>query len=98
MRDHDRALAWDDLRVIDAVAATRNLPAAAARLGMDHSTVFRRLRAIEAALGQSLFERHRGGYALTAAGEEVAALAARVEEDITAVTRRVAGRSVAPSG
>ena len=98
MKEPARTLAWDDFRLIDAVAATRNLPAAASRLGLDHSTVFRRLRAIEAALGRPLFERHRGGYALTPAGEEVAALAARVDEDITSVTRRLAGQDVLPSG
>lgn len=98
MKEPVRTLAWDDFRLIDAVAATRNLPAAAARLGMDHSTVFRRLKAIEAALGQPLFERHRSGYVLTPAGEEMAALAARVDADITAVTRRLAGQSNAPSG
>ncbi|MBP0496389.1 LysR family transcriptional regulator [Pararoseomonas indoligenes] len=98
MKEPARTLAWDDFRLIDAVAATRNLPAAAARLGMDHSTVFRRLKAIEATLGQPLFERHRSGYTLTPAGEEMAALAARVDEDISAVTRRLAGQDVAPSG
>ncbi|MFT8246740.1 LysR family transcriptional regulator [Roseomonas sp. BN140053] len=93
-----RALAWDDFRLINAVAETRNLPAAALRLGINHSTVFRRLRQIEALLGLALFERHRSGYALTAAGEEVAALAARVDGDITAVTRRLAGQAPAPAG
>lgn len=93
-----RLLAWDDLRLIDAVAETRALPAAATRLGLDHSTVFRRLRQIEAALGTPLFERHRSGYVPTAAGEEVAALAARVDEDIGVVLRRVAGQSPSPAG
>lgn len=98
MKESARTLAWDDFRLIDAVAATRNLPAAAARLGIDHSTVFRRLRQVEALLGTPLFERHRAGYALTPAGEEIAALAARVDEDITAVTRRLAGQVPAPAG
>ncbi len=98
LKEPARTLAWDDFRLIDAVARTRNLPAAAARLDVDHSTVFRRLKQVEALLGATLFERHRGGYALTPAGEEVAALAARVDEDITAVTRRLAGQAPAPSG
>ncbi|MBB5695707.1 LysR family transcriptional regulator [Muricoccus pecuniae] len=98
MKEPARTLSWDDFRLINAVAETRNLPAAAARLGVDHSTVFRRLRGVEALLGTPLFERHRQGYSLTPAGEEVAALAARVDEDITAVTRRLAGQEPAPSG
>ncbi len=98
MKEAARAISWDDLRLIDAVAQTRNLPAAAARLGLDHSTVFRRLKAVEAALGQPLFERHRTGYTLTVAGEEMAALATRVDEDMTSVTRRLAGQALTPSG
>lgn len=93
-----RSLAWDDFRLIDAVAIARTLPAAATRLGLDHSTVFRRLRKIEVALGTAVFERHRSGYVLTAAGVEIAALASRVDEDITAVLRRVAGQSPSPTG
>jgi DNA-binding transcriptional LysR family regulator len=98
LKDSARTLAWDDFRLIDAIAATRNLPAAAAWLGIDHSTVFRRLKQVEALLGTPLFERHRAGYTLTSAGEEIAALAARVDEDITTVTRRLAGQVPAPSG
>ena len=47
-----RSLAWDDFRLINAIAEARTLPAAAVRLGLDHSTVFRRLRQIEAALAR----------------------------------------------
>ena len=92
------ALSWDDLRVVAAVAEAGSLPAAASRLGLDHSTVFRRLGRIEAALGLVLFERRREGYAATPAGEEVVALARRLDEDVTAVTRRLAGRAPTPSG
>ncbi|MBE9607275.1 LysR family transcriptional regulator [Acetobacteraceae bacterium H6797] len=98
MNEPSKALAWDDFRLIKAVAETRNLPAAAGRLGINHSTVFRRLNQIEAMLGTALFERHRAGYALTSAGEEIAALAARVDADITEVTRRLAGQELLPSG
>ncbi|MBM6593193.1 LysR family transcriptional regulator [Microvirga pudoricolor] len=91
-------LAWDDFRLIKAVADMRSLPAAAAQLGVNHSTVFRRLGQIEAALGVTLFERHRAGYAPTAAGEEMIALAQRVDQDITAFTRRIAGREITPAG
>ncbi len=98
MTEPNRALAWDDFRLIKAIAETRTLPAAAARLGIAHSTVFRRLRQIEEMLGVPLFERHRTGYVLTTAGEEVAGLADRVDQDITEVLRRIAGRAPAPSG
>lgn len=93
-----KTLAWDDFRLIKAVADARGLPAAAAQIGVNHSTVFRRLKQIEDALGALLFERHRTGYALTPAGEEMVALANRLDEEITAVGRKMAGREPAPSG
>src|SRR3954447_9994292 len=91
-------LAWDDFRLVKAIADAKSLPAAAERLGINHSTVFRRLRQIEASLGVALFERHRVGYVPTAAGEEMVALADRLDDDITAFTRKVSGRELSPAG
>ncbi len=93
-----RTLPWDDLRLLDAVAQAGTLPAAATRLGMDHSTVFRRLRQVEGALGTPVFERGPGGYAPTAAGTEIVALAARIEEDLSTALRRLSRQAPAPSG
>jgi DNA-binding transcriptional LysR family regulator len=91
LTDPIKHLAWDDFRLVKAIADRKSLPAAAAEIGVNHSTVFRRLNQIETALGRSLFERHRTGYSVTAAGEEVVALATRVGDDITAVMRKLAG-------
>jgi DNA-binding transcriptional LysR family regulator len=91
-------LAWDDFRLIKAIADHDGLTGAAAALGVNHSTVFRRLGQMEEQLGLPLFERRKTGYVATAAGSEMAALAARMEEDVTAFGRRLAGRDVAPSG
>lgn len=93
-----KTLAWDDFRLIKAIADTRALPAAATVLGLNHSTVFRRLGQIEEALGLKLFERHRSGYVATPAGDEMATLAERVDEDITAFARRLAGQEIKPAG
>ena len=82
-------LAWDDFRLVKAVAEARGMPGAATKLGINHSTVFRRLSQIEQALGTKLFERHRTGYALTPAGEEMVSLAQRLDSDITAFTRKL---------
>jgi DNA-binding transcriptional LysR family regulator len=89
---------WDDYRYVRAVAETRSLAGAAELLGVNHSTVFRRINAVETALGARLFERGRAGYALTAAGEEMVALASRMDQDIVSFERRIAGRDVKPSG
>ncbi len=91
-------IAWDDFRLIKAIADARGLPGAAARLNVNHSTVFRRLAQIEDGLGTPLFERRRGGYVLTPAGEEMVGLAQRLDDDITAFTRKLAGREWLPAG
>lgn len=92
------SISWDDFHLIKAIADSRGLAGAAARLGLNHSTVFRRLGQVEHALGTVLFERHRTGYALTAVGEEMVELATRLDDDITGFTRKVAGRTISPAG
>jgi DNA-binding transcriptional LysR family regulator len=98
MGDQLKALSWDDFRLVKAVADTGALPAAAVQIGVNHSTIFRRLRQIESALGFTLFERHRTGYTLTTAGEEMFKVAELLEENIGAFERRLAGREIKPSG
>lgn len=89
---------WDDFRVVQAVAQCRTMAAAAAVLGVNTSTVFRRVNAIEAAFGTSLFERGRQGYSLTSAGKEMVALAEAMDERILGFERRLAARDTRPSG
>ncbi len=98
MNGPEQSLDWDDFRVVRAIAEAGSLPAAAFRLGLNHSTVFRRLGQIEKRLGTPLFERHRSGYVPTPAGEETTAVAARLADDITGLTLRLAGKEMAPSG
>ena len=89
---------WDDLRTFLAVARTGSLTEAARGLGVSYSTVSRRLSALEAGLGARLFERSGGGYALTAAGEEMLETARRMEAEFDAFARRVQGRDARLSG
>lgn len=70
---------WNDLRAFLAVARTARLTTAAARLGMDHTTVGRRITALEACLGARLFDRSPQGYALTPQGERLMPAAERIE-------------------
>jgi DNA-binding transcriptional LysR family regulator len=91
-------LAWDDFKLVKTIAEARGLAGAAERLSVNHSTVFRRLGQIEEGLGVKLFERHRTGYALTAAGEEMTSLAERMEEDVATFARKLAGQAVSPAG
>jgi DNA-binding transcriptional LysR family regulator len=89
---------WDDLRIVLAVFREGTLSGAARRLGVTHSTVFRRLGTIEERIGARLFERFRDGYAPTPAGETAAASAARLEDEVLALERRLLGHDLKPSG
>ena len=91
-------LSWDDFRYVKAIADTRSLGGAALELAVNHSTVFRRLAQVEKQLGSRLFERSRGGYALTPCGEEMVRLAERMGEDIVTFERQVTGHDLRPSG
>jgi DNA-binding transcriptional LysR family regulator len=50
-------LNWDEFRLVKAIAESQSLVGAAERLGLNHSTIFRRLTALEAAIGVRLFDR-----------------------------------------
>lgn len=78
---------WDDLRFVLAVADEGTLLAAARRLKVDHTTVGRRVRSAEHALGVRIFARSRGGYVLTAEGERLLASLRGVERAVHAVER-----------
>ncbi|PIW29171.1 MAG: LysR family transcriptional regulator [Rhodospirillales bacterium CG15_BIG_FIL_POST_REV_8_21_14_020_66_15] len=89
---------WDDLRYFLAVARAGSLSGAAKALGVNHSTAFRRIEALEQRLGVRLFERHRDGYALTLAGDEMLEAAERVDAEVDTMERRVTGRDLRLSG
>ena len=92
------SVVWDEFRLVRAIADRGGLAPAAAHLGINPSTAFRRLAAVEAELGARLFERHRSGYVPTPAGEAMAAAAARMEEEVARFDREVADRAQTPSG
>jgi DNA-binding transcriptional LysR family regulator len=79
---------WDDLRVFLAVARAGRVSAAARQLGVEHSTVGRRIAALEAELRGPLFHRTSGGYQLTRAGEATLAGAEAMERGALAVSGR----------
>src|SRR6188474_630258 len=70
---------WDDIEIFLAVRRRGSLAAAATRLGVDTSTVSRRLAALEAALGVRLFDRTRTGLAPAPASDRVLAAAEAME-------------------
>jgi len=93
-----RRLDWTDLQYVLAVAEKGTLAAAARALGVSHTTVLRRIAAVEASFGVRLFDHLPSGYALTAAGEEVLAPARELSGAVAALERRLEGRDVRLEG
>lgn len=87
---------WDDLRIFLAVARNESLSGAGRRLGMDASTVGRRVARLEQAVGAVLFAKTPQGYTLTTEGGRLVAPAEAAEKAAAAAseaTRRDEGIS-----
>jgi DNA-binding transcriptional LysR family regulator len=82
---------WSDLRVFLSIAREGTLGAAGRKIGQTQPTMGRRLRALEAALGQTLFQRTADGFVLTDEGSAVLAHAERIEAEAIALERRASG-------
>jgi DNA-binding transcriptional LysR family regulator len=89
---------WSDVRIFLAIARTGSLSAAARQAGQTQPTMGRRLRALEEATGQALFQRTADGFILTDEGSAVLAHAERMEEDALAFERSLAGKEQQLSG
>lgn len=89
---------WDDVRYFLAVAREGSVRRAAVALGVNHSTVSRRIRQLEDRYGARLFDPLPTGFTLTPTGEDVLELARDIELDMATLTARMAGRDVAISG
>jgi len=83
---------WSDVRIFLAVVRAGTLGGAARSLRLSHPTVGRRLRALEEATGQTLFQRTADGLILTEEGSAIVALAEQMEEGALAMERRLAGQ------
>jgi len=80
---------WNDLRFLLAVADAGSTVAAARDLGVNQSTVQRRLAELEARLGYRLVERLQAGYQLTDLGNAVLPMARSVAEAVEAFAQSV---------
>ena len=86
-------LEWGELRHFLAVARGGSTLSASKILGVNQTTVARRVAALEEALGEKLFEKTAGGYRLTEVGSAMVQNAERVETEADAFARMVAQRS-----
>ena len=70
---------WDDLQAFLAVARAGRLTEAARNMGVEHTTLSRRITRLETALGAKLFDRRPTGYGLSAEGERLLPRAEAIE-------------------
>ncbi len=91
-------LEWSDLRVVLAICRAGSLVGAGRLLSCSHTTVFRRINAIEERAEVRFFERLPSGYAMTDAGEVAKRFGERVEAEFLALSREVLGRDTDISG
>lgn len=90
---------WDGIRYFLEVARTQRASGAALRLGVQHSTVARRIRALEQELGVVLFEKSRvNGFTLTDDGTRFFTYAEQIESTLLAAQENLSGQSQTLSG
>jgi len=83
---------WDDYRYFLAVARAGQLSMAGRMLGVDHTTVARRIKSLEESLNTKLFDHSPRGYALTRAGQRLVPIAEDIEKNSALARDRVPGR------
>lgn len=91
-------LEWNDVAVILAICRAGSLARAARTMGLTHSTVFRRLNAIEKKTGVRFFDRLPHGYVMTESGEAAKRFGERMESEMHALGREILGRDMRLQG
>lgn len=89
---------WDDLKTVLAVVRCGTLVSAAAELGLNYTTVARRIERAERAIGEVLFERLSDGYRPTDIAHLTAQYAAEMEKQNDALLRNLQGRDQSLTG
>ena len=80
---------WDHLRFFLALAKDHRLVVAARSLQVNHTTIARRISALEQEMGVQLFTRSNSGYELTEAGLQLQDIAKQVEKQIGNIRNQV---------
>lgn len=94
----DQNLEWADMPYLLSVCEAGSLAGAARMLGVNHSTVFRRIEAVEKRLGVRLFERLARGYVMTPAGERFYERAIQLCEGMDEIERDLGGQDLRLEG
>ncbi len=91
-------MAWDDLRYVLTVAEQGTLSGAARVLGVNHSTVLRRVSAFEEAKGVRVFERTGSGYVLTPESRHLLTTLRTIEDQVNGIDRAIAKQGLELDG
>lgn len=89
---------WSDIQLVLAIAREGSLSGAARELGINYSTVFRRLNAVEKRLSVRFFERSPNRYVMTEAGRAVMENGEIMEEQAMALARELLGQDLRLQG
>ncbi len=84
---------WNDLEIYLQAVRTGSYTAAGRALGINRTTVGRRVDALEAAIGVALFDQTPQGYRPTPAGERLLAAAEAIEREVAAMSVDLAAAS-----
>ena len=89
---------WNDIPYFLAIVDSNSLSGAAEKLGVNHSTVFRRINSLESKLGVRLFDRLPEGYQLTETGQTALEYAYQAENSLISFERHIAGQDYRLTG
>lgn len=89
---------WDDLRLFLALARNGRVSIAAKNIGIDPTTLIRRIKRLEESLDTSLFELTSKGYVLTDAGQHLAPFVEKAEQPLLDVNQQLTGKRTELSG
>ena len=85
-------LRWNDLQIVLTVAEHGSASQAAVLLGVNHSTVIRRINDFELTHGVKLFERHPTGLKPTRAGLKLLEKSRSIESAVLTIEREILGQ------
>ncbi|CCN35078.1 putative Bacterial regulatory protein, LysR [Vibrio nigripulchritudo SO65] len=89
---------WNSLKTLTYVSQNGSITSAAKALGVNYTTVLRRIESLEKEIGGKLFERGSKGYKPTPLAEEVLALAFSMQESAEKIERHIVGKEFLPKG
>lgn len=89
---------WNDLKYFLALAREGTISGAGRVLNVKHTTVARRIEALEISLGTRLFDKSKSGYALTQAAENLYQQVVSMEEKVQTIDRQAANQDSALAG